>query len=136
MPDETAGLALSDISTPVKNQVDPLIYKSIYLPYSLISDCLDPLPMARRAPYVRAILTRAEDLEVSPAVRSRSNARKLPPSRYQYRNILLKFLEILPVYSGKFCPFCKAHRTLPMNLHREDCAWRLAEELVDSDEPG
>jgi hypothetical protein len=69
-------------------------------------------------------------------VRLRSNARKLPPSRYQYRNILLKFLESLPTLSGKFCPFCKAPRTLPMNLHREDCAWRLAEELIDSDEPG
>jgi hypothetical protein len=69
-------------------------------------------------------------------VRPRSNARKLPPSRYQYRNILLKFLEMLPALSGKFCPFCTAHRTLPMNLHREDCAWRLAEELIDSDVPG
>jgi hypothetical protein len=58
------------------------------------------------------------------------------PRAYQYRNILLKFLESLPTLSGKFCPFCKAPRTLPMNLHREDCAWRLAEELIDSDEPG
>jgi hypothetical protein len=78
----------------------------------------------------------AEDQEVTLVVRPRSNARKLPPSRYQYRNILLKFLEMLPALSGKFCPFCKAHRRLPMNLHREDCTWRLAEELIDSDEPG
>ena len=69
-------------------------------------------------------------------MRLRTNTRKSPPSRFQYRNILLKFLDILPTLSGKSCPFCKVHRTLPMNLHSEDCAWRLAWELIDSDQPG
>jgi hypothetical protein len=42
---------------------------------------------------------------------------------------------MFPALSGKLCPFCKVHRSLPMNLHREDCTWRLAWELIDSDEP-
>ena len=77
-----------------------------------------------------------EEEEILAAVRPTSNSRKLPPSRYQYRNILRKFLDILPTYAGKFCPFCKVHRNYPVHLHKEDCAWRLAWELIDSDEPG
>jgi hypothetical protein len=38
--------------------------------------------------HARAMFIAAEHQEVTPAVRPRSNARKLPPYRYQYRNIL------------------------------------------------
>jgi hypothetical protein len=85
---------------------------------------------------VRAFLTLAEKDEDKPAVRPRTSIRKPAPSRFQYRNVLLKFLDVLPALSGKLCPFCKVHRQLPMNLHKDDCTWRQAWELIDSDEPG
>jgi hypothetical protein len=69
-------------------------------------------------------------------VRSRINARKLPPSPYEYRNILMKFLDILPAYAGKFCPFCKVLRTYPLQCIRKIAPGGLAWELIDSDEPG
>jgi hypothetical protein len=72
-------------------------------------------------------------------VRSKANTHKPAvvvnsPSRQQYRDVLLKILDILPSLSGKFCLFCKVHRSLPLNAHRQDCAWRLGWELIDSDD--
>ena len=57
-----------------------------------------------------------------------------PASRLQWKDVLHKILDILPTYSGKFCPFCKVHRQLPLNMHAEDCAWRQGWELIDSDD--
>jgi hypothetical protein len=59
-----------------------------------------------------------------------------PASQPKWRPVLLEILSMLPNLSGRFCPFCKINRQLPMDLHREHCAWRRAWELIDSDESG
>ena len=48
------------------------------------------------------------------------------------RELLLDFLSILPNLSGRFCLFCNIHRQLPIEAHKPDCTWRLAEELIRS----
>jgi hypothetical protein len=58
-----------------------------------------------------------------------------PQANPSCRELLLDFLSILPNLSGKFCLFCKVHRQLPIEAHKPDCTWRLAEELIRSDKP-
>jgi hypothetical protein len=56
-----------------------------------------------------------------------------PQANPSCRELLLDFLSILPNLSGKFCLFCNVHRQLPIEAHKPDCTWRLAEELIRSD---
>jgi hypothetical protein len=58
-----------------------------------------------------------------------------PQASHCCRELLLDFLSILPNLSGRFCLFCNLHRQLPIEAHKPDCTWRLAEELIRSDKP-
>ena len=31
----------------------------------------------------------------------------------------------------RYCKYCKAKMVMPIELHRDDCAWRLAWKLVN-----
>jgi hypothetical protein len=58
-----------------------------------------------------------------------------PQASPSCRELLLDFLSILPNLAGRFCLFCNVHRQLPIEAHKPDCTWRLAEELIRSDKP-
>ncbi len=57
-----------------------------------------------------------------------------PPQLSTVLDLLHKILLNGTNENRAYCKYCKAKMIMPIELHRDDCVWRLAWKLVNEDE--